>query len=1020
MPESSLQVSEVAEVDGDAQDLSTVSYHPGVSLPNSPQNVAIVGDYIHNYQAHLLAGIREVLDAHGVASTIYVGRELVPEGHSLHSANLVYDLIQPQQHSGVIIISANLGRSASEQEMAAFASRFHSLPTVAIGRKIEGIPSVVIDNRAGMDALMDHLIVNRELKRFVFMRGRTGNEDSNIREQVFRDKLDFYGLHLDESLVLNGDFRVGIAYDEMTKLLAATTDFDVVVAANDEMADGVIMALRKHGLRVPGDVAVVGFDDDEHYRNAIPPLTSVRQPFLEQARVATELLFNEGIRTDIYLPAQLIVRESCGIKSTASSDHSLIRQIEQLSGLHREVFEKYRFAASRPERHQAFLEDFKTTLLEHLHQDQHFAIWRVRLGEFRRVIRSTLDDALLEASEVLYSDAQTLLYDALQMAHVRQRLAETNNAVLLSNMTSAVSYDALFETARKYLKNLHLERAILVLYSSFGSTLNPESRVVFTEGITSSMDGTPFPTSQLLPNSMRSELAHGHLLVTPLFFQQEQYGYLLADQPVDIFFDEQTPQHTISQSIHQLEQMHALQAAHNRLEQRVADRTLELQRLNTQLWHAAIHDVLTGLANKALFHEQLQRVIARASRHPSQGFSVLFLDCDRFKTVNDTFGHHIGDRFLIEFAQRVESSVRAQDTVARFGGDEFAVLLDDIQEPQGALKIAQRIQQALSKPFEIGGHLSAVTASIGIVTNQGQYRQYEDIMRDADIAMYRAKASGPGQSVVFEQAMHDHLLARTWLEGELRQALSQRALSVYYQPIVRIETAELIGFEALARWKHPVRGFVSPAEFISVAEDIGLISEIDQFVLREACQQIHAWSKIAPQAKQCFLSVNASTLQFSRPDFADVVQGILHETAFAPAFLRLEITESLLLRRSATVQNNINALRHLGLQLYIDDFGTGYSSLSYLQQFAASALKIDRSFIRQLFSSAENAELVRTILAMAQSLRMKVVAEGIESVEQWKWLQQAGCDYAQGYYFGAPMPAEEAFSLLLHDQPLPY
>ena len=999
---------------GDTQERKET--RPQAASPVPLHNIAVIADYIHNYQSHLLTGIRQVLDVHGVSSTIYVGRELVPEGHTLHAANQVYNLVHQQQHTGVILMTANLGRNASDEELEAFASIFHPLPTVSIGRKIKGIPSVTIDNRPGMEALMDHLIVTRGLKRFAFVRGRLGNEDSNVREQVFREKLISHGLTVREDWILNGDFRLGVAHDAMTELLSRTDDFDAVVAANDEMADGVIAALRERGRRVPDDVAVVGFDDDENYRNAIPPLTTVRQPFTEQARLSAELLFTGGVRTDIHIPAQLVVRESCGTKGVVPSSYLGLHV--EYSGVHREVFERYRSAAAHPEQHQGFLTYWKATLLENLHQDHHFVVWRSLLTEFHRDVRPTLKRGLRAEFEALHSEAQTLLYDALQMAHVRQRLAETSNAVLLSNMTSAVTYDAMFDAARKYLKNLSLERVILVMYTSFASSPAPHGRVVFAEGTACPVDNMPFAVAQLLPECMRAELTRGHLMVTPLFFQQEQYGYLLADQPVDIYFDEQTPQHTISQSIRQLEQMRALQVAHDNLEQRVADRTLELQRLNEQLQHAAIHDVLTGLANKALFHEQLQRVVARAARHPGQGFSVLFLDCDRFKAVNDTLGHHVGDQFLVEFAHRVAGSVRAQDTVARFGGDEFAVLLDDIHDPQNALRVAHRIQQALSDPFDIGGHLFSVTASIGVVANRGQYRQYEDVMRDADIAMYHAKASGPGRSAVFEQSMHDKVLHRTQLETELRQALSQRALSVHYQPIVDVETARPIGFEALARWNHPARGFVSPAEFIPVAEDAGLISQIDQFVLKEACQQLRTWSEVVPLAARCILSVNASTLQFARADFAPAVQCILEETGFDPALLRLEITESLLLHRSPAVQRNIDGLRQLGLQLHIDDFGTGYSSLGYLQQFAASALKIDRSFIQRLFSSDEAAELVRTILAMARNLKMKVVAEGVEHAEQWKWLQDAGCHYAQGYYFGAPLPATDAL-LLLREGPLP-
>lgn len=453
---------------GDTRERRETQHQAASPLPL--QNIAIVADYIHNYQAHLLTGIRQVLDARGISSTVYVGRELVPEGHSMRVANEVYNLIRPQQHSGVILMTANLARNTSDEELMAFASRFGSLPTISIGRKIEGIPSVTIDNRPGMEALMDHLIVTRGLKRFVFVRGRLGNEDSNVREQVFREKMSAYGLTVREDWILNGDFRLGVAHAEMTRLLTTTRDFDVVVAANDEMADGVITALREHGRRVPDDVAVVGFDDDENYWNAIPPLTTVRQPFADQARLSAEKLFAEGTPSDLRIPSQLVVRESCGAKEAAPFPSPFRHQDAAYSGIHEEIFKRYCCAAARPEQHQQFLTYWKATLLKNLHQDHHFVVWRALLTDFRRRVRPTLTSALRAEFEALHSEAQTLLYDALQMAHVHQRLTETSNAVLLSNMTSAVTYEAMLDAARKYLKNLGLERVILVMYTSFASS----------------------------------------------------------------------------------------------------------------------------------------------------------------------------------------------------------------------------------------------------------------------------------------------------------------------------------------------------------------------------------------------------------------------------------------------------------------------------------------------------------------------------------------------------------------------
>ncbi|WP_052326682.1 EAL domain-containing protein [Deinococcus peraridilitoris] len=988
----------------------------------APLSVAIITDFVHNYQAHLLVGIREALNERGLASTVYVGRELFPPGHPVHDANAVYRLIRPDQHCGVILLTANLGRAVSGDDLMRFARQFAPLPVVSVGKKIAGVPSILVDSRPGMQALMEHLIVKRQFRRFVFVRGREGNDDSNDREQVFREALALHGLPFRSDWTLCGDYRAHAAYDAMRTLLATTRDFDVVVSANDQMTEGIIRALREHELRVPEDVAVVGFDDDEDFRHAIPPLTTVRQPVVEQGVAAVELLCSLDPRHDVHIDTQLVVRESCGTKGGSgplSLAHEALPRTLDRQKAQQEVLDYLRQVSRDPQARQPFLAYWKNQLLGNLGREHDLVTWRHLLNDFRTALRPELSGVVLSDFDALFADVQTLLYDALQMAYAKQRLAEATNAVLISNMVSALSYEAMFGAALNYLKHLRLNRVVLVLYERFGRLPSELARVMFAEGTRSALDRDLFPTARLLPEGMRGELFEGHLMIIPLFTTGAQYGYLIVDQPHGVYFDEETPQHTISRSIRHLEQLHAMRSAHDDLERRVADRTLELQRLNEQLQHDAVHDVLTGLANRALFHDRLRRVVAQAERDSTQGYAVLFLDCDRFKSINDTMGHSVGDDFLIEFAGRLSTSVRPQDTVARFGGDEFAVLLEDVFEAPDVMMIAERIQHTLSEPMDLLGRPFAVTASMGIVTSAGGYSKYEDVLRDADIAMYHSKSLGPGRTTMFEVTMHERVLNRSRLETELRQALSRGGLSVQYQPIVDVQSGTLRGFEALARWVHPVRGFVSPGEFISVAEEAGLVVDLDRFVLFEACDCLRAWREQVPQARDCFLSVNVSTTQFSRADFVHAVQGVLRDTGLCPADVRLEITESLLMQRAPVVQRNLEGLRELGVQLYIDDFGTGYSSLGYLQQFAPSVLKIDRSFVQRVPMHSESAELVRTILSMARNLNIAVVAEGVECQEQWTWLREAGCTYAQGFFFAKPLVPEDALDVLRQNQPLP-
>jgi diguanylate cyclase (GGDEF)-like protein/PAS domain S-box-containing protein len=459
----------------------------------------------------------------------------------------------------------------------------------------------------------------------------------------------------------------------------------------------------------------------------------------------------------------------------------------------------------------------------------------------------------------------------------------------------------------------------------------------------------------------------------------------------------------------------AEQLARRELEQQVQARTAELQRANEQLLHDAFHDALTGLPNRALFLDRLGQAIERSKRHVERRFAVLFLDFDRFKVINDSLGHTIGDALLTALGRRLKPCLRPADTLARLGGDEFTILLEDITCLDDATKVAERIGQALLHPFVLHDHEIHISASIGIVGESG-YAGPNEALRDADIAMYRAKSLGKARYEVFDRAMRERALALMTLESDLRLALGRGQLQVHYQPIVEACGQQLVGFEALVRWQHPKHGIISPAEFISLAEETGLIIEIDRWVLAEACRQVRFWQDEFPTCGPVTLSVNLSSQQFIRPDLAAYVKQTLQDTGFAAANLKLEITETLLMNSSASVNEVLEHLRELGVQLYIDDFGTGYSSLSYLQRFSTDTLKIDRSFISKMSESEESAELVRTIISMAHNLGMQVVAEGIETAEQLASLRELRCEYAQGYLFAKPLEPTQAAEFLATSQ----
>lgn len=436
------------------------------------------------------------------------------------------------------------------------------------------------------------------------------------------------------------------------------------------------------------------------------------------------------------------------------------------------------------------------------------------------------------------------------------------------------------------------------------------------------------------------------------------------------------------------------------------------KRAESQLLHDAFHDALTGLPNRVLFMDRLEQAIERGKRRQDNLFAVLFLDLDRFKVVNDSLGHLIGDQLLMAIARRLEACLRPGDTVARLGGDEFTILLENIYEVKNATQVADRIQQELTLPFNLGGHEVFTGVSIGIALSTTGYDRPEDLLRDADTTMYHAKAQGKGRFEVFDSTMHTKALALLQLETDLRRAIERGDFCLHYQPLVSLNTGRITGFEALVRLVHPERGLVSPAEFIPVAEETGLIVPIGWWVLREACRQMRAIQLQFPASGSLFISVNFSGKQFLQPNLIEQITQILQETGLDACSLGLEITESGLMENAESATIMLKQLRALGVQLFLDDFGTGYSSLNYLHHFPINSLKIDRCFINRMGDNGENTEIIRSIVTLAHSLGMNVTAEGVETKAQLAQLTALKCEHAQGYFFSEPVDGVQAAALL--------
>ena len=461
---------------------------------------------------------------------------------------------------------------------------------------------------------------------------------------------------------------------------------------------------------------------------------------------------------------------------------------------------------------------------------------------------------------------------------------------------------------------------------------------------------------------------------------------------------------------------------------RYLGRVLERIRAQEQIAHQATHDPLTGLANRLLFRDRLELALARAKRRESFA-ALLFLDLDRFKDVNDALGHSAGDQLLREVSNRLQATLRATDTVgrvgdeeftlARFGGDEFVVLCEDLPSESGAVRIAERVQQALLSPFVLERTEHVVTASIGIVLTRGAGRNAESLLRDADIAMYRAKQRGPGNWEIFDEALRNRALERVATERALRQALDAGELRLHYQPIVSLDCGTVRSVEALVRWQHPERGLLPPGQFIPIAEQSALILQIGAWTLREACEQAYRWRARFGDAAPLPVSVNVSARQLAQPALPEIIRQVLADTGVRAADLAIEVTETALIEDSSVPVASLLELKALGVKILLDDFGTGYSSLSHVQRFPIDTLKIDRSFVMHLGAGKDDCAIVRAIAAMASALGLGVVAEGVETAEQAAEAHALGCGWAQGYHFARPAPAAEIESLIASGLRLP-
>jgi diguanylate cyclase (GGDEF)-like protein len=530
-----------------------------------------------------------------------------------------------------------------------------------------------------------------------------------------------------------------------------------------------------------------------------------------------------------------------------------------------------------------------------------------------------------------------------------------------------------------------------------------------------------------IPNELSSEILQAaqdcsihSIVITPLLYQQTYLGGISLHQCTS----ERTWSENELSLVKAIADQCAIAIHQSELYQNAQSEILERKKMEAQLRHDAFHDALTGLPNRSLFLDRLSHALQLSNRRlylntgnlPEQ-FAVLFLDLDRFKVINDSLGHLAGDQLLKIVASRLVECLRGGDTVARLGGDEFVMLVEEIEDINDVIEVVQRIKESLKTPVLIDGNEMFISTSIGIALNSDDYTQPDQLLRDADTAMYRAKEQGRDRYEIFNPAMHIEALRKLRLENELRRAIERQELRVHYQPIVCFKSGLILGFEALVRWQHPEQGLVSPAEFIPLAEDTGLIVAIDFWVLQEACSQLRTWQEKFPLAEHLTMNVNLSVRQFTQPDLASKIKDVLKKIGLSGSNLKIEVTESILIEKTSLATQILNELSEHNIQICIDDFGTGYSSLSYLHRFPIHTLKIDQSFIYQLDHHPEDSEIVKAIIILGINLGLNVVAEGVETAQQLDCLKNYNCHAGQGYYLFKPLEAD-AIAILLEAMPI--
>ncbi|GEM49293.1 diguanylate cyclase domain-containing protein [Deinococcus cellulosilyticus] len=724
---------------------------------------AEMGTYIGGYQGSIFSGIRKELARRGVPWVTYVGHAVhdVNQNSAYRKANDLYRLIDPSRHAGMIVLTPAIGTHLSDAEFLDFLEPYHPLPIVGIGRKLPGIPTVLVDNTLGMQDLMEHLIVTRHFRRFVFMRGIAQHHDAQVREQVFRAALKRHSLDILEEHFLTGDFHSARAYTAMREFLLQRRDFEVVVCANDEMAFGVMQALQDHGLRVPTQVAVVGFDDIAEAQVRIPPLTTIRQPLQELGVEAVNLLLEGQGREEVFLGSQLVVRQSCGTLPGLEDMSTL--PLTRENRLYQSLLDTVR----QPECKGGFTAHWYELLLETVNLGDPLDPLQQQLMELQLQAQQNLSPALWPELTRTLLEGHRLLYEIQKVAQSRSYFSYTMTMIhqmrLDAELLSYQDLPSLLGGLKRYLDWLEVERYVLVLYDTFGPEPSATAHVALCSEAHPT-EPSSFPTRQLVPDSMQDTLHQDTWFAMPLFINDEHYGLLLTGKHTKFNLDGDMPRYLISRALSQVVKVQAQSRYTESLEQQVKERTHELQQevkertraekalrvANQELQRSVLLDGLTGIFNRTAFNDHLKRMW-KSHLDSSQPLSLILCDVDFFKKYNDLYGHLQGDSCLKQVAKAIERCARnREDMAARYGGEEFALILPET-DLAGGMRVAERLQQelnALALPHAASEVSSQITVSMGLANLIPEHGTSPNLLiQQADLALYEAKHLGRNRVV---------------------------------------------------------------------------------------------------------------------------------------------------------------------------------------------------------------------------------------------------------------------------------